>query len=74
MILADIEHPDITQAHKTGYPNMVAQPEHWGTDVKGDEILVGDSYIELPNGECLLESNLEDYLIENLGFQYKTAD
>ena len=72
--MKDIEHPDITQARKTGYPNMVAQPEHFGTDIKGDEIVVGDSYIELPCGELLLESNLEDYLIENLGFRYKTAD
>lgn len=60
--------------NEKGYTNMVAQPEHWGTDITGDEIVVGDSYIELPNGECVLESNLEDYLIENLGFVYKTAD
>ena len=72
--MKDIEHPDITQARKTGYPNMVAQPEHFGTDIYGDEIVVGEDYIELPDGELLLESNLEDYLIEKLGFVYKTAD
>ncbi len=72
--MRDIEHPMITQIEKTGYPNMVAQPEHCGTDIMDSEILVGDTYIELPNGESLLESNLEDYLIEFLGFQFKTAD
>jgi hypothetical protein len=53
---------------------LVSQPEHWGDDALGDEILTGDSYIELPNGEVLLEDNLEDYLIENLGWVFKTAD
>lgn len=72
--MPDLEHPDITRTLKSGYPNLVAQPEHWGTDVRDDEILIGDSYIELPNGEVLLESNLEDYLIENLGWVFKTAD
>ena len=68
-----IEHPEVTQAIKTGYPNMVAQTEHFGTDLTGEEILAGDSYIELPDGELLLESNIEDYLIENLGWTFKTA-
>lgn len=72
--MPDLERPDITKANQTGYPNLVAQPEHWGTDVMDHEILAGDSYIELPNGEVLLESNLEDYLIENLGWVFKTAD
>jgi hypothetical protein len=72
--MPDLEHPSITQALKTGYPNLVAQPEHFGTDIFDDEILVGDTYIELPNGELLLESNIEDYLIEILGCTYKKAD
>jgi predicted RNA-binding Zn-ribbon protein involved in translation (DUF1610 family) len=57
-----------------GPANLAKQPEHWGDDMLGDEILMGDSYIELPNGEVLLESNLEDYLIENLGWVFKTAE
>lgn len=72
--MRDLEHPSITQVNKTGYENVVAQPEYFGTDVMGYEILTGDIYIELPNGELLLESNLEDYLIENLGWSFKTAD
>lgn len=72
--MPDIEHPMITKINKTGYPNMVAQPEHFGTDVMDTEILTGDTYIELPDGELLLESNLEDYLIEVKGFVFKTAD
>jgi hypothetical protein len=72
--LRDLEHPSITQANKTGYANVFAQPEHFGNDAMGHEILTGDSYIELPNGDLLLESNLEDFLIENLGWSFKTAD
>jgi hypothetical protein len=72
--MPDLEHPDITRVNKTGYPNLVSQPEHWGDDAFGDEILMGDSYIELPNGEVLLEDNLEDYLIENMGWVFKTAE
>lgn len=26
--MADLEHPDVTQTHKTSYANLVAQPEH----------------------------------------------
>lgn len=72
--MPDLEHPLITRTLKTGYPNLISQPEHFGTDVMDTEILTGDTYIELPNGEFLLESNLEDYLIEQLGWVYKTAD
>ena len=69
----NIEHPVITRTMETGYANMISQPEHVAVDVMGDEVLVGDSIIEL-NGEIILESNLEDYLIERLGAQYKTAE
>ncbi|MEH7249195.1 hypothetical protein V7114_20760 [Neobacillus niacini] len=72
--MPDLEHPSITQVNKTGYANVVAQPEHFATDAMDHEILTGDSYIEFPNGNLLLESNLEDYLIETLGWVYKTAD
>jgi hypothetical protein len=72
--LKDLEHPSITQVNRTGYANVVAQPEHFGSCIMGDEILTGDCYIELPNGELLLESNIEDYAIEHLGWSYKTAD
>lgn len=60
-------------SEKTGIENMVGQPEHWGMDVFGNEILVGDSIVELNNGEIVLEKDLEDYLIETLNFVFKTA-
>ena len=73
--MREIEHPDVTQAQRTGYPKVqvVAQPKHCGTDIYGSEILAGDAIILLPNGEILLEENLEDYLIEYIGAVFKTA-
>jgi predicted RNA-binding Zn-ribbon protein involved in translation (DUF1610 family) len=50
------------------------QIKHWGCDAMGDEILVGDKIVEAPNGDVVLEDNLEDFLIELLGFTYKTAE
>ncbi|MCM3599360.1 hypothetical protein M3175_01350 [Robertmurraya korlensis] len=47
--------------------------KHWGIDAMGDEILEGDEIIEFPNGEVVLTTNLEDYLIEHLGAVYKSA-
>lgn len=73
--MANLEHPDVTEANKTGYANLVAQPEHFGTDYFGNEVLKGDSVVIDPsNGEMILEDSLEDYLIEVKGFQFKTAD
>lgn len=60
--------------HCCGIENVVAQPEHFGIDVQGNEVLVGDSIVLLPDGEMILEENLEDYLIEELGFEFKTAE
>lgn len=71
--MSDIQHPSITQAERTGHPS--AQPEHWGVDYFGNEILEGDSVVIDPeNGEVVLEKHLEDYLIEVKGFQFKLAD
>lgn len=69
----DLQHPIIAQIEKNGFPNMVAQPEHNGIDYYGTEILTGDTIINLPDGEMLHEDNLEDYLIEVLGFEFTTA-
>lgn len=66
------DHPVIESIERTGYP-MVAQPDHWGTDYYGNEILEGDSIVQLPNGEVILEDNLEDYLIEVLSFEFTKA-
>lgn len=72
--MIDIEHPSITRANKTGYPNKEGQVEHFGTDIFDHEILTGDTYLLLPNGELLHENNIEDYLNEIIGCIYKKAD
>lgn len=70
----NMDHPMIKEIMTYGYPkNMMDQPEHIGIDAMGDEILVGDSIIEI-DGEVILEENLEDYLIEHLGAVFKTAE
>lgn len=68
----DLEHPDCARALKTGYANVVEQPEHFGTDIFGDEILEGDEICEY-DGEIILKENLERYLKNELGFDFKTA-
>ncbi|MCJ8008934.1 hypothetical protein ACFFF5_21200 [Lederbergia wuyishanensis] len=45
---------------------------HWGVDATGEEIFEGDSIVEIGN-EVVLEKNLEDYLIEQLGAKYTIA-
>lgn len=69
-----MDHPMVMQIEKTGYPNIVSQPEFAGTDVNGNEVFEGDSIVLLPNGEMILEDDLEDYLIEELGFRFTTAE
>lgn len=65
-----IEHPEITKTNKLGYPD----PEKiYGVDLNGNEVFEGDSIVFLPNGEFILEDDLEDYLIEMMGFEFKTA-
>lgn len=69
----DLQHPDITRTLKTGYPNVVEQSEFFGFDVFGDEILVGDDYVEY-DGSLILMDNLERFLSEEMDFVFKTAD
>jgi hypothetical protein len=79
VIIVDLQHPPVSSINQFGYPektgfeNLISQPEHAGTDINGNEVLVGDSIILLPNGEMLLEDALEDYLIEKLGLVFTTA-
>jgi uncharacterized protein YacL (UPF0231 family) len=72
-----LEHPDIIRCNRTGYPdglrNMVNQPEHYGIDYFGDEILVGDEIVEI-NGEIVLKENFDYYLEEIIGAKFKTAE
>lgn len=67
-----MNHPMIDQIERSGYPNMAAQPEHVGIDYFGDEILDGDDLVEY-DCEIILKDNLERYLTEVMGFEFKTA-
>ncbi|MEC1155676.1 YqaI family protein [Cytobacillus horneckiae] len=62
-----MEHPLVTQIERTGYPNMIEQPEHIGIDFFGDEILDGDEFVEYED-ELILIDNLNRYLVEEMGF------
>lgn len=71
----DIEHPDITQVNRTGSLNVIAQPEHAGTDYFGTEILMGDEIVTDNNtNEVVLKDDLEKYLTEVYGFKFSTAE
>lgn len=67
-----MEHPLVTQIERTGYPNMIEQPEHAGIDFFGDEIIDGDEFVEYED-ELILIDNLNRYLVEEMGFQFKTT-
>ena len=69
----DLEHPAVTRTMQTGYPYQV-ESEHWGVDARGDEIMYGDTIYEFPDGEVVLEENVWQYLIENLGVVRKIAE
>lgn len=70
-----LEHPDITRTLRTGYPEglRINQTEHYGIDYFGDEILIGDDVV-IDEAEIILKDNLERYLSEEYGFQFKTVD
>lgn len=67
-----LEHPEITRTMRTGYPNMIAQPEHAGIDYFGTEIFPGDDVVEI-DGELVLQDNLQKYLVEFYGAKFYTA-
>ncbi|WP_433958880.1 YqaI family protein [Cytobacillus horneckiae] len=69
-----MDHPLVTQIERTGYPNIIDQPEQnmLGFDFFGDEILGGDEFVEY-DGELILVDNLNRYLSEEMGFEFKTA-
>lgn len=69
----DIEHPMITQIEKTGYPNLMAQPEHAGFDFFSDQIIAGDDIVEI-DGETILSENLERFLSEKYDAKFTTAE
>lgn len=68
-----MDHPIIKRMERTGHPQKM--PEPCGIDAMGSEIFEGDSIVvDTANDEKILEENLEDYLIEHLGFRFKTAE
>lgn len=52
---------------------VTIQPEHFAIDVLGNEIFIGEDYIELTNGEFLLPESSEEYLLEYMGGVRKVA-
>jgi hypothetical protein len=68
--MPQLEHPSIVQANKTGYANVLNQPECQGLDYFGNEIVTGDDVVEY-DGEVVLRDNLNEFL-EALGFTFKT--
>ncbi len=67
-----LEHPDITRCNRTGYPNVISQPEFAGFDHFGDEIYPGDNVVEI-DGDVILEDNLTRYLKECMEARFYTA-
>jgi len=71
----NIQHPDITQAERTGYPYGVEKEEAIGVDYFGNEIWPGDDYFEDPErGEMVLQEYWQDYMSEVYGFKFRTAE
>jgi hypothetical protein len=67
------DHPATEQIMKHGYPReMMEQPEHNGVDVYGTEILREEEFV-VYDGEVIAKENLERFLSEELGFEFKTA-
>lgn len=67
-----LEHPEITRTLRTGYPNIINQPELAGYDYFGDEIYPGDDVVEI-DGDVILEDNLNRYLKECMEARFYTA-
>ncbi|MGE7121832.1 YqaI family protein [Peribacillus sp. NPDC046944] len=69
-----MDHPLVTQIERTGYPYAVGSEEAIGVDYFGNEVWPGDDYFEDPqNGEIVMQENLQDYMSEVYGFEFKTA-
>jgi hypothetical protein len=67
-----IEHPDVSRTLKHVYPK---EEVSWGIDYFGDEILHGDELVSDSNtGEVVLKENLNRYLKEVYGLEFKKAE
>ena len=68
------DHPVIENMMRTGYPNLVAQPEHAGIDFFGNEILSNDSIAEdREQQETILTEHLDGYLQGQYGFIFANS-
>ncbi|MCM3665548.1 hypothetical protein M3204_14110 [Mesobacillus subterraneus] len=70
--MSTIEHPAISRTLRTGYPtNTPDEPDTYGKDYFGEIIVIGEDIVE--DGETtVLKHNLERYLAEEYGFEFKT--
>jgi hypothetical protein len=50
------------------------ESSHWGVDVFGDEILYGDTVYEFPDGDLVLDENIDKYIADILGATRKIAE
>lgn len=60
-----LQHPDITRAHRTGYPVISHRREEYGVDGLGNEVLTGDPILVL-NEEFFQVDELFQETIEAL--------
>jgi hypothetical protein len=75
--MSQLEHPMVTQLNQFGYikqglENVVAQPEHSGTDyydfgiLEGDEIVIDKENFH----ETILKEHLTQYLVDKCDFSF----
>lgn len=69
----DLEHPSITEMNRKGFLGLISQPEHIGFDVYDQEILPGDSVV-FDGDQPILYDNIERYLTDYYGFEFKTME
>lgn len=70
-----MNHPTIERTLRTGYPEReeTVVIDHPVEDMYGYEIKAGDTYFTDRNGRNVLETNMEDYLIEEVDVKFHTA-
>ncbi|SEA53041.1 hypothetical protein SAMN05421743_105192 [Thalassobacillus cyri] len=70
-----MKHPVVEQIERTGFPLDIQEPEIYGTDALGNEVVLGDTiYVfndEFFLKDTLLQESIE--LLEVLGAEEKTA-
>lgn len=73
----DLEHPEITKARLTGYPNGFSKFYVNGSskliDIFGTEIESGEEYY-LIDYEVLAQDNVHQFLVQELGAKIKVKE